>query len=336
MAKEKIEDKSISDALKEINKKFGEGAAITASEKPKISSVISTGSLAVDIASGNLGLPMDRGWLFEIFGPESAGKSTVVQTIIGNFQNSGETCVLADSEGSLDPTYATALGVDLDKLILIQLDEGAGEAAYDKIETLVETGKVGLVVIDSYNGFQPKKVVDGDMEEQTIGLHARMLGKFVMKANSLAIKYKTKFIFCGQLREKIGVMFGSPNTTQGGNALKFYAHIRGEISRSITTDNSVWDGEQKIGNKTTIKFIKNKFAPPFTQATFNIIYGKGIDKISEIIDIAKELDVINKRGDTIKKGEDKYTVEEFSTLLKDNLEFYQSLREEIITKYNSI
>lgn len=334
MAKEKKEEKTVETALKEINKKYGEGAVISASDKPKIEKVISTGSLGLDLALGCGGIPIDRGSIISISGWESSGKSSLTQTIIGNFQKEGKTCLLIDGEYSLDPTYASALGIDLEKLHLIQLDETAGEGAYDKMEILVNTGKIDLVVVDSQNALQPLKIVEGEMGDQNIGLHARMFGKAVMKMNSLATKYGTIFIVINQLREKIGILFGSPETEPGGNALKFYAHARLKVTRSTTTDNSVWDGESKIGNKTTVKVEKNKFGPPFTQAAFNIIYGQGIDKISEIIDIAKDYEIINKRGDTIKKGEDKYTVEEFSTLLRDNPEFYESIREEIINKHN--
>lgn len=209
MATKKAEEvKSLEDVAKELNKKYGDGSVIFGDEKPEIKEVVSTGSLGLDIALGCGGIPKGRGTIVEMYGWESSGKSTLAQKIIANFQKAGVNCLLVDGEGSLDAKYATAIGVDLKKLFLVQLDEHAGEGAYDKMESLVETGQIGLVVIDSYNALQPLKVVEGDMSESAIGLHARMLGKAVMKANSLAAAYGTVFLFLGQLREKIGVMFG--------------------------------------------------------------------------------------------------------------------------------
>lgn len=336
MAKEKKEDVlSLEDKIKELNKKSGANNIILGNDIEPITDVISTGSLGINLALGCLGLPNDRGWIVEEFGWESSGKSTITQTIIGNFQEKGKTVVFVNTEASLDPKYAKSLGVNMDKLIVMQLDERGGEGIIDDLFELIETGKVDLVVIDSYNGLKPKKMIEGEMGQANLGIFAKLMSLLVDKMFTAISKYQTKFILIGQLREKIGVMFGDPATTQGGNALKFGAHVRMKVSRSTTTDNSTWDGETKTGNKTTIEIIKNKFGPPFRKASFNIIYGEGIDKISEIIDIAKDYEIINKRGDTIKKGEDKYTVAEFSTLLRDNPEFYDALREEIFLKFNS-
>lgn len=334
MAKKAEEVKSLTDVTKELKKKYGDGAVISGNEKPQIKDVISTGSLGLDIALGCGGIPTDRGVILEMFGWESSGKSTLAQTIIANFQKQGITCLLVDGENSLDAAYATALGVDLEKLLLVQLDEHAGEGAYDKMETLVATGQVGLVVIDSYNALQPLKVIEGEMGESAIGLHARLLGKAVMKANSLATAHKTVFIFLGQLREKIGVMFGSPETTQGGNSLKFYSHIRMKVSRSTTNENSVLNGDVKMGNKTKVEVIKNKYGPPFRTCSFNIMYGQGIDTVVELIELARESEVIKKYGQTITYEGTKYEMEPFKQLLEDNPEMFNDIRSKVIDKFS--
>lgn len=336
MAKKAEEKKSLEDVAKELNKKYGDGAVMFGDEKPEITEVISTGSLGLDLALGCGGIPKGRGTIVEMFGWESSGKSTLAQTIIANFQKAGINCLLVDGEGSLDAKYSTAIGIDLKKLFLVQLDEHAGEGAYDKMESLVETGQVGLVVIDSYNALQPLKVVEGDMSESAIGLHARMLGKAVMKANSLAAAYGTVFLFLGQLREKIGVMFGSPETTQGGNSLKFYSHIRMKVSRSTTNENSIIENDLKMGNKTKVEVIKNKYGAPFRNCTFNILYGKGIDTLNELIDLAHDYEVVKKYGKTITYEGTKYEANEFKQLLLDNEAMYQEIANKVLThKYPS-
>ena len=333
MAKEKEAVKSLEEVSKDLNKKYGEGSVMFGNEKEQIKEVVSTGSLGLDLALGCGGIPVGRGTIVEVIGWESSGKSTLAQTIIANCQAKGINCLLLDGEGSLEAKYATNLGIDLEKLIVVQLDEHAGEGAYDKMERLVETGQIGVVVIDSYNALQPLKVVEGEMGESAIGLHSRMLGKAVVKANSLAATHGTIFIFIGQLREKIGVMFGSPETTQGGNALKFYAHVRLRVSRSITNDNSVMQGDIKMGNKTTVKVEKNKYGPPFRTCSFDILYGQGIDTVNELIDIAHDYGVLKKYGKTITypavEGK-KFDATEFKTLLTDNEGFFHELRTKVL------
>ena len=330
MAKKAEETKSLEDVAKELNKKYGEGSVIYGDEKEHITKVISTGSLGLDLALGCGGIPVGRGSIIEMFGWESSGKSTLSQTIIGNFQKEGINCLLIDGEGSLDSYYATNLGIDLKKLFLVQLDEHAGEGAYDKMERLVETGQIGLVIIDSYNALQPLKIVEGEMGESGMGLHSRMLGKAVMKANSLAASHGTVFLFLGQLREKIGVMFGSPETTQGGNALKFYAHVRLKVSRSTTNDNSVIVGDVKMGNKTSINVIKNKYGPPFRSCSFDIMYGKGIDTIGEIVELGHEYGILKKFGKSITYDGVKHEGVNFKKMLEDNEEFYNEIRDKIL------
>jgi recombination protein RecA len=338
MAKSKEQKKSIAEILKELDKTYGAGSVITGNQLEKYDDVVSTGSLSLDIATGIGGIPIGKsGKIIEIYGWESSGKSTITQTIIGNYQKkNGKKCILNDGENSIDEAYSKALQIQLDDLLLIQLDDTAGEGAYNKMFALIESGEIGLAVIDSYNALQPKKLVDGDIEDQSMGLHARMLGKVVMKANDYAGKYGCTFIFIGQLREKIGVMYGDSSTTQGGNSLRFYSHMRMEVSRSTTHDNSQWEGEKgksdKTGNLTKVNIIKNKLGKPFRKAQFNIVYGQGIDKYSEIIEVGSELGVFKKWGDTVTYNETKYKTIEFLELLKTNDEFFNSLREECLNK----
>lgn len=334
MAKKEEQKKTIEEVLKELNKEYGVGSVIHGNEKEVFTDVISTGSLGLDIALGINGFPKKAGKIIEMYGWESSGKSTLAQTIIANFQKAGQKCLLVDAENSLDDKYAKSLGIDLENLYLIQLDESAGEGAYNKMERLVQTGEIGLVVIDSYNALQPLKIVQGEIGDSTLGLHARMLNQAVMKCNTLAMQYGTNFLFLGQLREKIGVMFGSPETTQGGNALRFYSHVRLRVGRSLTADNSVMDGKDKIGNKTTVKVEKNKLAPPFKSCSFNIIYGEGIDKLSEMVEIAHEYEVLKIYGKSITYDEVKHEGEAFMKLLADNPELVDEIKGKIIAKIN--
>lgn len=332
MSKKTEDKKNLNDVIKELNKKYGQGSVLNGSEKEKFEEVVSTGSLGLDIAIGIGGLPKNAGKIVEIYGWESSGKSTLAQNIIGNFQKAGVKCLLVDAEDSLDESYAKNLGINLDELLVIQLDEHAGEGAYNKIEELVKTGEIGLVVIDSYNALQPLRIVQGEVGDSTLGMHARMLNQAVMKCNTLAAQYGTLFIFLGQLREKIGVLFGSPETTQGGNALRFYSHLRLKVTRSVTTDNSIMDGKDKIGNKTTIKVEKNKLGAPFKSCSFNIIYSKGIDKINEIIDIATEFEIIKKWGKTLTYNDVKYEYDDFVDTLEGSDEFYNEIYNKILNK----
>lgn len=325
MAKDNVK-KSIDEVRKELEKDYGKGAVIYGNTVIEDYDVIDTGSIGLNHALGIGGIA--RGKVIEMFGWESSGKSTICQHIVGNAQKKGIKCLYLDGENSIDKKYSEALGVNLEDLLIVQLDPSAGEGAYNKMERLVRTGEIGLVIIDSYNSLQPKKIVDGEVGDSTMGIHARMLGSVVMKANALATEFGTTFIFLGQLREKIGVMYGSPETTQGGNALKFYAHVRMQVVRSTTKDNSVMDGDVKLGNKVTVKVIKNKLAPPFTEAVFDVLYGVGIDQIGELIRIAKDIELIKVRAGVVTYNDTKYQEEEFRTLLDDNVEF----REEIKTK----
>ena len=335
MAKEKEVKKTLDEVMKDLNKTYGIGSVIHGNEKETFTEVISTGSLGLDIALGIGGLPKDGGKIVEMYGWESSGKSTLAQTIIANFQKAGVKCLLVDGEDSLDDKYSQALGVNLEELYLIQLDEFAGEGAYDKMEKMIDSGEIGLVVIDSYNALQPLKIVQGEMGEQSMGLHARMLGKAVMKANQSASKNGTLFIFLGQLREKIGVMFGSPETTQGGNALKFYSHVRLRVSRSTTKDNSVMDGDEKLGNKTSVKVEKNKLSAPFKTCSFDIIYGQGIDKIGELVELGHEYGVLKVFGKSTTYQDVKWDGVEFREHLTDTPELQEEIRIAILAKVNN-
>jgi len=328
----KNEKKGLNEVIKELEREYGKGSVIHGNEKEEFAEVVSTGSLGLDTAIGVGGIPKRAGKIIEMYGWESSGKSTIAQTIAGNFQKVGEKVLLVDGENSLDEKYSAALGMNLEDLLLIQLDESAGEGAYNKMERIVETGEIGLVIIDSYNSLQPLKLVEGEIGDSTLGLHARMLNQAVMKANYLATKYGTNFLFLGQLREKIGIMFGSPETTQGGNALRFYSHVRLKVSRSTTEANSLKEGDTKIGNKTTVRVEKNKLGSPFKSCSFNILYGKGIDVINELIDIADNEEIIRVYGKSITYNDVKYDGEEFRTMLETDSSLFKEIKQKILEK----
>jgi recombination protein RecA len=332
MAK-KEEKLSWEETLKKLDKDYGKGSVIHGSDIEKCNEVVSTGSLGLDIALGIGGLPA-TGKVIEAYGWESSGKSTLAQKIMGNFQKAypNKKVILVDGEFATDEKYAKTLGVNLNELVLIQIDEHAGEGAYNKAQALIDTGEVSLVVYDSYNSLKPKKIIDGEIGEHNLGLHARMMDTVVNKASANGVKYGTTSLFIGQLREKIGVMFGSPETTQGGNALRFYADIRLRVARSLTTENSVMDGKEKIGNQCSVKVEKTKFGAPFKKAEFNIIYGEGIDKYGELIEIGHEVGVFKKYGESITVGGEKQPIATFITLLQDNDELFQKYRTDILNK----
>jgi recombination protein RecA len=275
--------------LERIEKDFGKGSIISSASKPDKVEVISTGSLKLDLATGIGGLP--RGKIVEIMGWESSGKSTIVQQVIGNAQKKGLKCLYMDSEHSLDKKYATALGINMEDLMLYQLDEGGGEKCYNIAERLIKTGEIGVAVFDSQTGMLPKKVMEGEVGDNAVGLHARMMSTAVPKLMNAAAVGNCLVIFISQFREKIGVMFGSPETTNGGNALKFYSHMRIEVRKSVERV----EGEA-VANKTRCKVIKNKLAPPFGEAEFRILFGYGVDKLGELIDLATEREIIKKGG----------------------------------------
>lgn len=285
-----------------INKDFGDGTIMVFGEKPNTGyQVISTGSLQLDIALGIGGLP--RGRMVEIFGLESSGKTTIALQVMADAQRQGLKCLLVDAENAFDPEYAEALGINLAELEYCQPDYG--EQGFDVVDRKIMTGEIGVCVIDSVAAMIPKAELEGAMGDSKMGLHARLMSQVCRKLVGTVAKTNTLLIFINQIRNKIGVMYGSPEVTTGGMALQFYSSVRLSVSRSTTNENSIMNGDNKEGNKTTVKVIKNKCAPPFRSAIFNIIYGKGVDRFTEIIDVAIDTGIIKQSGSWFSYKEDK-------------------------------
>ncbi|MSP33732.1 MAG: recombinase RecA [Rickettsiales bacterium] len=281
--------KALEAALAQIDKQFGKGSVMTLGQKAVMDvEVISTGSLALDSALGVGGYP--RGRIVEIYGPESSGKTTLTLHAIAEAQKAGLSCAFIDAEHAFDPSYARNLGINLDSLIISQPDNG--EAALEIVDTLVRSGAIDLVVIDSVAALVPLVELEGGMGDNQMGLQARLMSKALRKLTSTVSKSNSTIIFINQIRMKIGVMFGSPETTSGGNSLKFYASVRLDIRRG----SPIKDQEEVLGNETRVKVVKNKVAPPFKTADFEIIYGEGISRIGEVIELATKYNVIEKSG----------------------------------------
>lgn len=318
----------MTDTMKKINKDFGEGTVMFFGDKPnKDYEVISTGSLLLDDALGIGGLP--RGRMVEIFGMESSGKTTIALNVIANAQKKGLKCLLIDAENSFDPEYAEALGVKVNELIYCQ--SSYGEEGFEVADKHIFENQVGVVVIDSVAAMIPKKELEGGMGDSVMGLHARLMSQVCRKMVSSAAKTNTLVIFINQIRNKIGVVYGSPEVTTGGMALQFYASIRLKVSRSTTKENSVMRGDTAEGNQTTVKVIKNKCSPPFRSAEFYIMYGKGIDNLSELVDLAVDKKIIEKAGswfsyNSSKLGQGKEAVKE---LLSDNEELRKEIEQKV-------
>jgi recombination protein RecA len=335
MAKaEKVDVSELSEKLKalkltidKIDKDFGKGSVMMMNEKAIVTQeVISTGSLGLDMALGIGGLP--RGRVIEIYGPESSGKTTLSTHVIAEAQKKGGMCAIIDAEHAFDSAYAQKLGVDIDNLLISQPDYG--EQALEIADRLILSGAIDVVVIDSVAALVPKSELEGEMGDSKMGLHARLMSQALRKLTATIHKTNTICIFINQLREKIGVMFGNPETTTGGNALKFYASVRLDIRRMT----QIKDGDVAVGNRVKVKVVKNKVAPPFRQAEFDIIFGQGISKAGEIIDIGVELGVIQKSGswfsyDSNKLGQGRESVKQ---MMLDNPELATELEARIKVK----
>ena len=325
MGLDKEKEKALDLAMSQIERAFGKGSIMKLGDTPARLSVevIPTGSIALDIALGVGGIP--RGRVVEIFGPESSGKTTLVQHIIASAQRSGGVAALIDAEHALDATYAKNCGVNIDDLLISQPD--TGEQALEITEALVRSGAVDIVAIDSVAALVPRAELEGDMGDAHVGLQARLMSQALRKLAGAISRSKTSVVFTNQLREKIGIMFGNPETTPGGRALKFYASVRLDIRRI----DSIKQGTEVIGNRTKVKVVKNKVAPPFRKAEFDIMYGEGISKSGELIDMGSDLGIIKKSGSWYSYGETKIGQgrEAAKDVMKQNPELADRIEQEI-------
>ncbi|MCG5493847.1 recombinase RecA [Ectothiorhodospira haloalkaliphila] len=321
--------KALSAALGQIERQFGKGAVMRMGDSSVVRdvSVVSTGSLALDIALGVGGLP--RGRVVEIFGPESSGKTTLTLQVIAECQKEGGTAAFVDAEHALDPTYAQALGVDVDNLLVSQPD--TGEQALEIADMLVRSGAVDVVVVDSVAALTPKAEIEGEMGDTHVGLQARLMSQALRKLTANIKRSNTLVVFINQIRMKIGVMFGNPETTTGGNALKFYSSVRLDIRRT----GAIKKGDEVVGNETRVKVVKNKTAPPFREAHFEILYGEGISRLAEVIDMGVKDGIVDKagawysyKGERIGQGKDNAR-----NFLKENPEIAADIESQIRDKH---
>ncbi|MEM7211528.1 MAG: recombinase RecA [Pseudomonadota bacterium] len=317
--------KALDSALAQIERSFGKGSIMKLGQREAAMDVeaVSTGSLGLDIALGIGGLP--KGRIIEIYGPESSGKTTLALHTVAEEQKKGGICAFVDAEHALDPAYARKLGVDVDELLISQPD--AGEQALEITDTLVRSGAVSMIVVDSVAALTPKAELEGDMGDAQVGLQARLMSQAMRKLTGSISRSKCMVIFINQIRMKIGVMFGSPETTTGGNALKFYSSVRLDIRRI----GSIKDRDEVVGNTTRVKVVKNKVAPPFKQVEFDIMYGEGISKMGELIDLGVKAGVVDKSGSWFSYGDERIGQgrENVKQFLRDNPEVALSIEDKI-------
>lgn len=321
--------KALELALSQIEKQFGKGSIMKLGEDSKLNvESVSTGSLELDIALGIGGVP--RGRIIEVFGPESSGKTTVALHIIAEAQSQGGTAAFVDAEHALDPVYAKKLGVDIENLIVSQPD--TGEQALEIAEALVRSSAIDVIVVDSVAALVPKAEIEGEMGDAHVGLQARLMSQALRKLAGAINKSKCVTIFINQLREKVGVMFGNPETTPGGRALKFYASVRLDIRRI----DSIKQGDDVLGNRTRVKVVKNKVAPPFKQAEFDIMYGEGISKEGGILDAGVNNDIVQKSGSWFSYNDQKLGQgrENAKSYLKDNPDIALEIENKVRAKFN--
>ena len=318
-------NKALDAAMVQIERAFGKGSIMRMGQRTgdEHIEVIPSGSLGLDLALGIGGLP--RGRIIEIYGPESSGKTTLALHAIAEAQRKGGTCAFIDAEHALDPIYARKLGVDVDNLLISQPD--AGEQALEIADTLVRSGAIDVLVIDSVAALVPRAELEGEMGDSHMGLHARLMSQALRKITGSVSRSKTMLIFLNQIRMKIGVMFGNPETTTGGNALKFYASIRLDIRRI----GQIKDREEVVGNQTRVKVVKNKLAPPFRQVEFDIMYGEGISKVGELIDLGVKANVVEKSGawfsyDSTRIGQGRENAKQF---LRDHPDMADSIEKKV-------
>ena len=315
---------ALNQALGKIEKEFGKGSVMKLGEATSMAiDVISTGSIGLDIAVGIGGLP--KGRIIEVYGPESSGKTTVALHTVAEAQKQGGIAAFIDAEHALDPVYAKALGVDIDNLIISQPD--TGEQALEIAEALIRSGAIDIIVVDSVAALVPRAEIEGDMGDSHVGLQARLMSQALRKLTGSIKKSNCVAIFINQLREKVGIMFGNPETTTGGRALKFYSSVRLDV-RKIDT---IKQGDKVLGSRTRVKVVKNKVAPPFKQAEFDIMYGEGISKVGDLLDIASDIDILKKSGawysyNDTKLGQGRENVKKF---LQDNPDLIKEIDEKV-------
>jgi len=316
--------KSVDLAIKEIQEKYGDGSIMKLGEGRRVDvDVIPTGSISIDLALGVGGVP--RGRVTEIYGPESSGKTTLCLHLVAEMQKKGGVCAYVDAEHALDPEYAKKIGVKINDLLISQPD--TGEQALEIVETLVRSGGIALVVVDSVAALTPRAEIEGEMDQQHMGLQARLMSHALRKLTGIISKTNTSVVFINQIRQKIGIMFGNPETTTGGLALKFYASVRIEIRRSA----QIQSGEKIVGNRVKVKIVKNKVAPPFRTAEFDIMYNEGISRVGDLVNTGVALEVVNKSGAWYNYGDVKLGqgVEGAKQFLKDNPKVEKDIAEAI-------